>query len=123
MPQPGKASRLPKTSPEQGAYIRMMADYRFGSNDAPLTQSHADLSQWTLEDGLAMWHGFRYGVHGINDGGAGFDNVSDFQNRSLNTNQFFGVIRGPDAWDSVHDAIPFFEALGVSPNPGAPWNP
>ena len=47
------------------AYVRMLADYRFGAERQPLLQSHADLSQWTLEDALALWHGYRYGVQNV----------------------------------------------------------
>ena len=73
------------------AYARMLADYRFGAERQPLLQSHADLSQWTLEDALALWHGYRYGVREVSPSAEkyGFE-LKDFQTRGTDLE---GLIR------------------------------
>jgi hypothetical protein len=91
------------------AYVRQLADYRFGSNEQPLTESHADLSQWTLDDGLAIWHGYRYGVPDVSPGGQGFRELIDYQDRTVALSV---VAIGDGAQGSITGAIPFFCSSG-----------
>jgi len=90
------------------AYVRMLADYRFGSNRQPLTVDHADLSDWTLVDVAALWHGYRYGVPGVSPGAEGFAHLSDFQRRTYGVNTLMQkVAQGDAAAESLEEAIPF----------------
>ena len=95
------------------AYARMLTDYRFGSGGLPLTESHADLSQWTLDDGLAIWHGYRFGVPDVSPGGQGFDSLSDYQDR---TQALSVVATGTGAQGSINGAIPYFCARSWTPS-------
>lgn len=60
------------------AYTRMLADYRFGSQT-----SHANLQDWELEDAVAVWHGYRYGVPKVSPAGQGFTSQEAFQTRHV----------------------------------------
>ena len=97
------------------AHVRQLADYRFGSNDQALTTSHANLSQWSLQDAIAIWHGYRYGVPEVSPGGAaGFENLSEFQNRTYSLDELiYSVVIGPGAQESTSNAIPIFRRLGL----------
>jgi len=90
------------------AYVRMLADYRFGSRGEPLKTDHSDLSRWTVTDAIAIWHGYRYGVVGVSPPGAqGFDSVAEFQNRQPNflTALDAGIFQGSGAGASVLGAV------------------
>jgi RHS repeat-associated protein len=91
-------------------YIRMLADYRFGSDGQPLTTDHSNLADWTIVDAAAVWHGYRYGVPDVSpDPGRGFVSLEDFQDRSYSIYKLaFFMARGPDATNSIIGSIPYF---------------
>jgi RHS repeat-associated protein len=91
-------------------YIRMLADYRFGSDGQPLTTDHSNLADWTIVDAAAVWHGYRYGVPDVSpDPGRGFVSLEDFQDRSYSIYKLaFFMARGPDATNSIIGSIPHF---------------
>lgn len=92
------------------AIVRQLADYRFGSNRQPNMSSHSDLSQWKITDGVAIWHGYRYGVPDVSPNAQGFLSLEDFQNRSFTLEELVqNVVRGPGAEKSASDSIPIFE--------------
>jgi RHS repeat-associated protein len=92
------------------ATVRQLADYRFGSDQQPNISNHADLSQWMIADGVAVWHGYRYGVPQISPGGIGFEFLEDFQNRTYTLDELVtNVVRGPGAQQSASASIPIFE--------------
>jgi hypothetical protein len=93
------------------AYVRMLADYRFGQNSAPLQVDHPNLRDWTFTDAVSVWHGYRYGVPAVSPRGAqGFGELSNFQNR----NGFYvtllldGTYQGIGASDSIRGSVPSF---------------
>ena len=90
------------------AYVRMLADYRFGSNGEPSLVDHSDLASWTMTDAVAIWHGYRYGVSGVSPDGSGF-NVSIFQCRSLSMDMTVTVAEGAGKAESMYGAIPYFD--------------
>lgn len=92
------------------AYTRMLADYRFGREEEPLLEPHADLSQWTLEDALAVWYGYRAGVENVSPLAEryGFDIVS-FQTRGLGVEGLLQVASGSLKEESIWGAIPYFQ--------------
>jgi len=90
------------------AIVRHLADYRFGSCGWPSLRSHAWLSEWTMTDAVAVWHGYRYGVKDISVRAIGFK-LEDFQNRSLSLPLLIGVARGAGAEESMRGSIPYFE--------------
>ena len=93
------------------AYVRQFADYRFGSNGRPLTTGHADLSEWTMADAIAIWHGYRYGVPGVSPSADeyGFLKLEDFQDRSYSLDKLINsVLQGSGAQQSAWDAVPIF---------------
>jgi len=91
------------------AYARMLADYRFGAERQPLLQSHADLSQWTLEDALALWHGYRYGVREVSPSAEkyGFE-LKDFQTRGTDLEGLIRLAQGRGKEESLLGAVPYF---------------
>ncbi|HRQ42702.1 MAG TPA: hypothetical protein PLD25_32720 [Chloroflexota bacterium] len=94
------------------AMVRMLADYRFGSDGNPSLRSHADINQWTLQDGLAMWHGYRYGVDGVTPGGIGFTSIARFQDRDgMAYRSFLHSVNGPSAALNVTQTIQYFTPL------------
>jgi RHS repeat-associated protein len=95
------------------AYVRQLADYRFGSNGRPLMQTHAILAEWTIVDAVAIWHGYRYGVPRVSPGGQGFLSLEDFQNRSYSLDKLVNdVVQGKgDPSNSARQVVPVFEAL------------
>lgn len=98
------------------AIVRHLADYRFGSDRKPLTTDHADVGKWTLQDAVAVWHGYRYGVPDVSPKPAyGFEDLDDFQNRTFGINELiFEVITGEDAHNSARFSVPIFRRLGLS---------
>ncbi len=100
------------------AIIRQLADYRFGADGQPLRTNHTNLSEWTLIDGLAMWHGYRYGVPDVSFRGIGFRSLDDFQNRCYTLDEFVNtVVQGPGASENVRQAIQIFKKyLGKNKN-------
>jgi len=92
------------------AYTRVLADYRFGTAAKPLMTPHNNLSEWTLTDGLAIWHGYRYGVPEISPGGQGFKDIESFQDRSYTwqTGILTHKFQGTDAEASIRGAVPIF---------------
>ena len=96
------------------AYVRYMADYRFGSDGQSIQVNHSNVSKWALQDALALWHGFRFGVPLISPGGQGFRNIDDFQKRNVSSDFLIeNIIQGIDAKQSVRNAIPIFKNLGL----------
>jgi len=98
------------------AFVRQLADYRFGSNEQPLLTSHTDLSEWELTDVAAIWHGYRYGVPGLGPNdfyGRGYKSLKDFQDRSYHWREGLEgpnpIFIGDDAKDSITDAVPFLQ--------------
>ena len=92
------------------ATVRQLADYRFGSNGQPNTSNHADLSQWMIADGVAVWHGYRYGVPRVSVEGVGFRSLEDFQNRTYTLDDLVNnVVQGAGAQQSASASIPIFE--------------
>jgi RHS repeat-associated protein len=92
------------------ATVKQLADYRFGSNGQANTTTHADLSLWTIADGVAVWHGYRYGVPDVSVGAQGFKDLEDFQNRTYTLDELVKiVVRGPGAQESASASIPIFE--------------
>ncbi len=89
--------------PVVAAYVRQLADYRFGSNGDPLQTDHSDISAWSSTDVLALWHGYRYGVKGVSPSAEGWKNVRDFQNRG----PFVYAPGGTDAAMNIAGAVPF----------------
>jgi RHS repeat-associated protein len=90
-------------------YIRMLADYRFGSDGQPLTTDHSNLADWTITDAAAVWYRYRYGVPEVSPDGAGFGKLSAFQDRSYSIYKLaFFMARGPDATSSIIGSIPYF---------------
>ena len=85
------------------AFVRQLADYRFGSGGQPLQTDHSDLAKWTLSDAVAIWHGYRYGVPGVSPGGQGWRNLSDFQGAGRDV---MGVVTGPGSVESIMGAYP-----------------
>jgi hypothetical protein len=96
------------------ADIRLLADYRFGSDGQPQTTDHSTLSDWTLQDAIAIWHGYRYGVPDLTPGGEGFESVESFQIRSHSLDELISTgIRGRgNPQESARGAIPIFYRLG-----------
>ncbi len=90
------------------AYVRQLADYRFGSGGEPLLSSHADLSQWTLEDAIAVWHGYRYGIHGVTPNWRGML-LQDFQDRGYDLDALVEVSMGVNKEESMYGAVPYFQ--------------
>jgi hypothetical protein len=92
------------------AYTRLLADYRFGTNKTPLMKPHNNLAEWTLTDGLAIWHGYRYGVRQISPGGQGFKDIQSFQDRSYTweTGILTQKFQGTDAEVNIRGAVPIF---------------
>jgi len=91
------------------ADIRQLADYRFGSNGNPSLTSHTNLDEWTLEVAIAMWHGHRYGVRDVTPGGRGFEDIDEFQERTIPLETLVStVVQGPGAEESTRSAIPIF---------------
>jgi hypothetical protein len=92
------------------AYTRLLADYRFGNATRPLLASHRDLFAWTITDGLAIWHGYRYGVRGISPDGRGFKDIASFQDRSYTWESGISnhIFQGTDAELSIRGAVPIF---------------
>lgn len=99
------------------AQVRLLADYRFGSNDRPLLASHANLSGWTLADGVAIWHGYRYGVPRITPGGQGFRSLGEFQDRTLNLEEFIllNIVGEKNPQESARASIQYFLAYWFMP--------
>lgn len=92
------------------AYTRMLADYRFGSGGEPLQEEHADLSEWTMEDAAAIWHGYRYGVEKASPPAEKYGfSVGHFQNRNLDLEGLIGVAEGIGAEESMRGSTPYFE--------------
>ena len=92
------------------AYVRLLADYRFGTGGAPSRGSHADLSGWTMQDAVAVWHGFRYGVPGAAPGTArGFETVEHFQNRSLALDMLVDMAAGIGKEGSMYGSVQYFQ--------------
>jgi hypothetical protein len=91
-------------------YIRMLADYRFGSDGQPLATDHSNLADWTITDAAAVWHGYRYGVPDVSpDPGRGFVSLEDFQDRSYSIYKLaFFMATGPHATNSIIGSIPYF---------------
>jgi hypothetical protein len=95
------------------AFVRQLADYRFGFNQQPSLRDHSDLSEWTLTDAAAIWHAYRYGVPeaGPENWTQGFRNLADFQDRDYNWQEGLQgdepKFIGRDAERSIRDAIPF----------------
>jgi hypothetical protein len=101
------------------AHVRQLADYRFGSNGQPSLTSHANLSQWTITDAVAVWHGYRYGVRDVSPPSLkyGFSTLEIFQNRHYDLNELVNnVVQGIGAKDSAHESIKYFEAYWLMPN-------
>jgi len=91
------------------AYARMLADYRFGSREEPFLQPHADLSQWTPEDGLALWHGYRYGVEGVSPPAREYGfSLESFQARGTDLEGLIRLARGQGKEESILGAVPYF---------------
>lgn len=93
------------------AYVKMLADYRFGQGGRPSKTDHSDLSAWTMADAVAIWHGYRYGVRPISPGGSGFRSLRDFQNRTLSYNGALaaGVYTGQGNPNmSIAGSVPIF---------------
>ena len=92
------------------AYVRQLADYRFGSHQQPLKTDHSDVANWTISDAVAIWHGYRYGVPGISPQGggiqAGWRTLSDFQGAGR---PMLGSITGSGA---VPSALGGFRIMG-----------
>jgi len=94
------------------AYIRLLADYRFGSGGEPLMVDHSGLSGWTLADATAVWHAYRYGVPRVPaPGDRGFERIESYQNRNLSVGEALnqGIYRGTDAIRSVMVSLPGFQ--------------
>jgi len=90
------------------AYIRQLADYRYGAEGQPLTADHSDLDAWTMADCAAMWHGYRYGVSGgVSPGGQGFS-LEDFQNRLYSLSQLTKRATGIGAVESINGSFILF---------------
>jgi hypothetical protein len=89
------------------AYVRMMADYRFGSNGQPLTVDHSDLSSWRIKDAAAIWHGYRYGVPTVSPDGQGFEALADFQDRSYGVVGLVEVATGEDKERSIYGSLQY----------------
>jgi hypothetical protein len=87
----------------------MLADYRFGSGGEPMQVPHEDLSQWTLEDALAIWYGYRAGVERVSPPARryGFD-IVHFQMRGLGVEGLLQVASGDLKEESILGAIPYF---------------
>jgi RHS repeat-associated protein len=100
------------------AYVRQLADYRFGSNGRPLIQNHTILAEWMIADAVAIWHGYRYGVPRVSPGGQGFLSLEDFQNRGYSLDELVNnVVQGRgNPSDSARRSIPIFEALFKIPD-------
>jgi RHS repeat-associated protein len=90
------------------AYVRQLADYRFGSDGEPLLSAHTDLDQWTLEDAIAVWHGYRYGIHRVSPNWRGML-LQDFQNRTYDLDTMVGVSMGLDKEANMYGAVPYFQ--------------
>ena len=91
------------------AYARMLADYRFGAERQPLLQSHADLSQWTLEDALALWHGYRYGVQDVSPQAPEYGfSLQNFQIRGTDLEELIWLAQGRGKGESLLGAVPYF---------------
>lgn len=93
------------------AYVRQFADYRFGSNGYPSTVRHDNLSEWTMADAIAIWHGYRYGVPGVSPSASdyGFTSLDKFQDRGFSLNELISsVLQGEAAQQSARDAVPIF---------------
>jgi RHS repeat-associated protein len=92
------------------AYTRMLADYRFGSGGEPLRTPHEDLSQWTLEDALAIWYGYRAGVERVSPPARGYGfGIVQFQMRGLGVGGLLQVASGGLKEESILGAIPYFQ--------------
>jgi RHS repeat-associated protein len=95
------------------AFVRQLADFRFGINGQPHLGNHSDLSEWTLTDAAVVWHGYRYGVPNVSlEGyGLGFENTEDFQDRSYTWSRGLqespAIFIGTGAENSIRGAIPF----------------
>lgn len=92
------------------AYTRMLADYRFGQEEEPLLEPHADLSQWTLEDALAVWYGYRSGVEKVSPPAQRYGfKIENFQRRDLGVEELLQVASGGLKEESILGAIPYFQ--------------
>jgi len=92
------------------AYARMLADYRFGSGGEPLLEPHTDLSQWTLEDALAIWYGYQAGVERVSPPARGYGfGIVQFQMRGLGVEGLLQVASGGLKEESILGAIPYFQ--------------
>jgi RHS repeat-associated protein len=95
------------------AFVRQLADYRFGSNGQPSLEGHSDLSVWTLTDAAVIWHAYRYGAREVSlkDYDRGFRRLSDFQDRDYTWVEGLQGAEpkfiGWDAESNIRDAIPF----------------
>lgn len=92
------------------AHIRQLADYRFGSSGQPLTTRHDDLQRWYIEDAVAVWHGYRYGVPQVSPASTlyGFSSLEVFQDRGIRLNELLDsvVLIGPG---SARRSVPIFQ--------------
>ena len=89
------------------ACLRYLADYRFGENGSPSLADHSNISSWTLNDAVAVWHGYRYGVEGVSPGAEGFA-MSTFQQRELSFDLMVEAAGGKGKSGSMNGAIPYF---------------
>ncbi len=91
------------------AYARMLADYRFGAERQPLLQPHLDLSQWALEDALALWYGYRYGVQNVSPQAPEYGfSLQNFQTRGTDLEGLIRLAQGRGKEESLLGAVPYF---------------
>ena len=96
------------------AYVRVLADYRFGSNGQPRTTDHSNLADWTLADAVAVWHGYRYGVPDVSPGAEGFEDLKAFQNRSYKLEYLIDFVGlGSGARASMEGSEKYFKYYSV----------
>ena len=98
------------------AVIRQLADYRFGTSGLPRLTGHENLSEWTTEDAVAIWHGYRYGVDGVSPVGYGLGfTLDNFQNRKYSLDEMIARATGIGAEDSMRRSLDHFKQyLGVT---------
>ncbi|MGB8646733.1 MAG: RHS repeat-associated core domain-containing protein [Anaerolineae bacterium] len=102
------------------AYVRELADYRFGTGGSALQASHSSLWEWTITDAVAIWHAYRYGAPKASPEGQGlgFDTIYDFQDKSLSLDAFItskvtkvkgSEVQVREAKDSARRSISIFQ--------------